>query len=91
MTRAEYIETIIKIFRAKYKPSDVELEEVKLALEMMPDREVLLMPKQPFFPTDPQNPYERPVMVMYGVQMPETTWYDSNSTVTTTTKKEDKK
>jgi hypothetical protein len=91
MTRTEYIETIIKIFRAKYKPSEVELEEVKLALEMMPDREVLFMPKQPFFPTDPPNPYERPVTVMYGVQMSETTWYDSNATVTTTTKKEDKK
>lgn len=81
MTRAEYIETIIKIFRAKYKPSEVELEEVKLALEMMPDREVLLMPKQPFFPTDPSNPYERPVMVMYGVQVPSIETYSSTGKI----------
>lgn len=86
MTRAEYIETIIKIFRAKYKPSEVELEEVKLALEMMPDREVLLFPQQPVTP----KPWEQPTVVMYGCSMPYTSWNDSSGVYDAEQMKEEK-
>ena len=81
MTRAEYIETIIKIFRAKYKPSEVELEEFKLMLEMMPDKPILNIPNWP-----KPDPIEQPVVVMYGCGYPQN---DIQYTSTSTAKKDE--
>jgi len=65
---------LLAIYRLKYKPSDVEIEEFKLMLEMMPDRPILKIPKigeidWPSIQPKP-NPYEWPVTVMYGVPIP---------------------
>jgi len=37
MTREQYIERLIAIYKLRYKPSQEEIEEFKLLLEMMPD------------------------------------------------------
>lgn len=44
MNREQFIEKLLAIYRLKYKPSDLEVEEFKLMLEMMPDRPVLILP-----------------------------------------------
>ena len=37
MTREKYIERLIAIFKLRYKPSQEEIEEFKLLMEMMPN------------------------------------------------------
>lgn len=39
MTREQYIEKLIAIYKLKYKPSEVEIEEFRLMLDMIPDRQ----------------------------------------------------
>lgn len=69
MNREEYIEKLIAIYRLKYKPSDLEVEEFKLMLEMMPDKPVLYIPNRPDSPTIFPSPWDN-IPLMYGVQMP---------------------
>ena len=71
MNREQFIEKLLAIYRLKYKPSDLEVEELKLMLEMMPDRPVLILPKdkdnQTSFPINPLSPNQ---VVMYGAPYP---------------------
>lgn len=75
MTRDQYIEKLIAIYKLRYKPSELEIAEFRLMLEMMPDASVTLTPSSPLWPKDINDkpfPYET---VMYGVQFPESVAY----------------
>ena len=92
MNREQYIEKLMAIYKLKYKPSELEIEEFRLMLEMMPDAPILKVgPSSPLCPRDINDkPFpEQPVVVMYGVQTPQQ-WFDGNKFVTTSTKTEDK-
>lgn len=65
MTRKEFIDRLIAIYRLKYKPSDLEVDEFRLLLETMPDNQTITTPFQsPIIvnPSDsnPRNPYTYP-------------------------------
>lgn len=71
MNREQFIEKLLAIYRLKYKPTDVEVEEFRLMLEMMPDRPALYIPNTPGNPITAPNPrpYDN-TPVMYGVYPP---------------------
>lgn len=70
MNREQYISKLLAIFKLKYKPSEVELEEFKLLLEMMLDHPILNIPPGiKDVPKEIPYPYP-PTPVMYGVQFP---------------------
>lgn len=69
MNREEYIEKLLAIYRLKYKPSDVEIEEFKLMLEMMPDKPVLYIPNRPDSPITVPSPWDN-TPLMYRVPIP---------------------
>lgn len=69
MNREQYIEKLLAIYKLKYKPSDVEIEEFKLMLEMMPDKPVLYIPNAPDSPTTDPKPWDN-TPLMYGVPIP---------------------
>jgi hypothetical protein len=74
MSREEYIEKLLAIYKLKYKPGEVEIEEFRLMLEMMPDRPVLYIPNNPASPITTPSPIPwSDTPVMYGVSMPYTT------------------
>lgn len=70
MNREQYIEKLLAIYKLKYKPSEVEIEEFKLMLEMMPDRPILYLPKKDGTEWPQKNPFEQPVVLMYGCAYP---------------------
>jgi len=87
MTRERYIERLIAIYKLRYKPSETEIQEFKLLLEMMPDK------THPYLdmPTAKRNnPFYPPVTLMYGVQVPDTLYNESNSTAYTISKTDEK-
>lgn len=69
MNREQYIEKLLAIYKLKYKPSDVEIEEFKLILEMMPDKPVLYIPNSPDNPIPVPKPWDN-TPLMYGVPIP---------------------
>ena len=90
MNREQYIEKLLAIYKLRYKPSEVEIAEFKLLLEMMPDDTPKTITDVPFKPLDitiPQPPISvaygclPPVHVMYGVNVSDVT-YKANSTYT---------
>lgn len=89
MTRKEFIDRIIAIYRLKYKPSDLEIDEFRLVLELMPDsdKSSLTVPTSPLTipdttPSNP-NPWWKDTVVMYGCPMPNSWDFNkSNSTST---------
>lgn len=90
MTRKEFIDRIIAIYRLKYKPSDLEVDEFRLLLEMMPDKEPLTISTQSqspivINPGDNNNiPWWRDTVVMYGCPMPNS-WNDFNKSSSSST------
>ena len=73
MNREQFIGKLLAIYRRKYKPTDGEVEEFRLLLEMMPDRPVLFIPNTPENPMTIPIPTPRPydnTPVMYGVYPP---------------------
>ena len=79
MTREQYIERLIAIYKLRYKPSQEEIEEFKLLMEMMPDKPILNILNWP-----KPDPIEQPVVVMYGCGYPQN---DIQYTSTSTAKK----
>ena len=59
MTRKEFIDRLIAIYRLKYKPSDLEVDEFRLLLETMPDNQTITTPFQSPIIVNPNdsNPY----------------------------------
>jgi hypothetical protein len=82
MTREQYIERLIAIYKLRYKPSQEEIEEFKLLMEMMPDKPILNIPNWP-----KPDPIERPVVLMYGCEYPRNN--DIQFTSTSTAKKDE--
>ena len=86
MTRTEFIDKLVAIYKLRYKPTEVEIEEFRLLLEMMPNASVTLTPSSPLWPRDingepfPEPPISvaygclPPVHVMYGVSYPDITY-----------------
>ena len=78
MNREEFISKLVAIYKLRYQPSEVEIEEFKLLLEMMPDRPALITnptpPPPPFVPDERKWP---PISVVYGVQIPSSVAYGS--------------
>ena len=78
MNREEYIARLVKLAGMKWHLNATELEELRLALEMIPDRCVQYVPEtvQPIVVppiTPPRSPWPNPwdsSPVMYGVQPP---------------------
>ena len=97
MTRTEYIDKLVAIYKLRYKPTEVEIEEFRLLLEMMPNGTPETITDTPFKPLDitiPQPPISvaygclPPMQVMYGVSYPDITYSGQangyhNSSVTT--------
>ena len=94
MTRTEYIEKLVRFAKMKWKLTDLEEEEIRLALEMIPDRNGEFIPQlpinptinpEPKFPTTaPRNPFP-PTVTMYGCPTPwelyfTTSWSSPNGT-----------
>ena len=84
MTRKEFIDRIIAIYRLKYKPSDLEIDEFRLVLELMPDSDkpTLTLPTSPITTPDPSpNPYPwwKDTVVMYGCPMPNSWDFNKSS------------
>ena len=78
MEREAYIERLVRLFRLKYHPSDLEVEEFRLALEAIPDRNGIITPQVvPSFPVrefDPQPVAYGPIYptpVAYGPIYPQ--------------------
>lgn len=69
MTREQYIERLIAIYKLRYNPSQEEIEEFKLLMEMMPDKPVLYIPNMPDSPITPPKPWDN-TPLMYGVPIP---------------------
>ena len=85
MTREQYIERLIAIYKLRYKPSQEEIEEFKLLMEMMPNNiESIGVPYEPMNP----RPWDN-TPVMYGVQVPDII-YDFEQTTHTMTKTDEK-
>lgn len=82
MNREQYIEKLLAIYKLKYKPTEVEIEEFKLMLEMMPDKPILNIPNWPI-----PDPIEQPVVLMYGCAYPQNN--DIQYTSTSTAKKDE--
>ena len=85
MTRTEYIDKLVAIYKLRYKPTEVEIEEFRLLLEMMPNGTPETITDGPFKPMDipdrvPQPPISvaygclPPMQVMYGVSYPDITY-----------------
>lgn len=78
MTRKEFTDRLIRIISMKYKLSDVEKEELRLILEIMPNADVppTIVPQPSPWITVPETPVRTPhfppITVMYGCQQPNT-------------------
>ena len=73
MTREEYIQKVLAIYKLKYKPTELELKEFELVLQMIPDNgQNLTIPYTPITKPD-TNPYPWTTgPLMYGPPIPTT-------------------
>lgn len=86
MTREQYIQKLLAIYKLKYQPSELELKEFELLLQMIPDsdKSTLTLPTSPLTtpditPSNP-NPWWKDQVLMYGCPIPEPTYSTSIST-----------
>ena len=71
MNREEFIEMLVKLARIRYNLSEVDLNEFRTVLEMMPDRESKEVQITPISKTDEQKRKPYPIQLenvplMYG-------------------------
>ena len=69
MNRKEYIEKVVMLYRMKYNPSDCEIEEFRLMLDMIPDKPYLSVTPNTF---SPKRIFDM-TPVAYGPAIPGTT------------------
>ena len=89
MTREEYIQKLLAIYKLKYQPSELELREFELLLQMIPDsdKSTLTLPTSPLTipdatPSNP-NPWWRDQVLIYGPPIPRTIEQFYNTSTTT--------
>ena len=90
MNRKDYIERLVKLATLKWHLNETDIEELRLVLEMMPDRPILDIPSPTLIETEQGKVVDMrpPVVVMYGVGMPQQ-WYDGTKFTTTSTTTDD--
>ena len=85
MTRAQYIQKLLAIYKLKYQPSELELKEFELLLQMIPDSDkpTLTLPTSPILDSPNKYPWQRDVVLMYGPPTPTTIdpYFDSTTTL----------
>jgi len=70
MNREDYIEKLIKLAYKKWGLTKVEEEEMRLLLDMIPDRPLLNLEGVKFPTPSPWPDPNSPVVVMYGCGIP---------------------
>lgn len=61
MTREQYIQKLLAIYKLKYQPSELELKEFELLLQMIPDsdKSTLTLPASPIIDSSNKHPWQR--------------------------------